>query len=112
MVRKRVKNMPRKQQMAVMTKIKPSYVSKSSAKSDIRKIHRDSGSSDQAKSNYNVYRSEMINHLDKTEVKQYKKSKKHENRAIKKQQRHEEKQRLEEQNLEKHKEQSNDVDRG
>lgn len=101
---KRVKNMSRRQQMAVMSKIRPSYVSKSSAKSDIKRIHRDSGSSDQAKSNYNVYRSEMINHLDKTEVKQYRKNKKREDRAVRKtekQERQEEKQRQKEKQIEK-----------
>ena len=81
---KKVKDMPRRQQQAIMSKIKPSMFSRGSTKSDIRNIHHDSSSSDHAKDKYNVYRSEMIQHMDKNETKQYSKSKRREKRMVKK----------------------------
>jgi len=81
---RKVKDMPRSQQQAVMSKIKPSMIARGSTKSDIRNIHHDSVSSDHAKDKYNVYRSEMIQHMDKNETKQYSNSKRREKRAVRK----------------------------
>lgn len=94
---KKVRDMPRRQQQAVMSKIKPSIISRGSTKADIREIHHNSDSSDYAKNKYNIYRSEMIQHMDKQATKQYSKTKRREKRASKRAVRKAEREELEKQ---------------
>ena len=61
-----------------MSKLNPSYPSKSSTKHDIKQIHHDSNNSTNAKNSYNIYRANAINHMDQMETKQYHKQQRQE----------------------------------
>ena len=95
---KRVKDMPRRQQKAVFSKIKPNAIAKSSTKSDIKRIHHSGYSADTSKNDYDVYRRDLVQHMDKEEVKQYHKQKRKELKKESKLDKKQEKEELDSQN--------------